>query len=577
MKSLRLLRLTLLGAVAFAAWHARQLAFAQDRQVPQIRVSTRPYFPGPILRIRTDEVPVHVVVRDREGKPVPGLSANDFRVYDDGKLQHISDFSAEIAPELKASAQLPTAPASSSPPAAPAPSRFIALFFDDRDMTNDKLVYSRRAAEAFVTKDMSAGVHAGIFTASGESHLDFTENRAELIGALKQLRPHTRAAYEKAGSCPQIDVYQAFLIARMNDTDALQVAVDQAETGCCIKCGRPMLVSLAQRQADETLSLAEQFSQAVLGSVEFAIESLAQMPGRRVLVLVSPGFWNASLQQQQNRLVDDALRADVVINSLDAKGLVAEPPGGELKDGENILTGNQREDNEAELYENSQTEMFDDVLSGLAQSTGGQFFHNNNDLTHGLREMAAVPAVSYTLGFSPVKPGKRLHKLKVALSERSSHFTIEARKGYFPASDSAANDDAALERINHEVLAPGEMASVPVSVEAEAGRLDTGGLGVGVQIRVDIRALPFQKRDGRRAEKLFFVTALLDSSGKFVAGRLGTADLALENSGFTALSKDGIEARVVIPVAAGNYQLREVVEESVGGKMFAATRRITVQ
>ena len=581
MKSLRIVTPSLLlCAIAFVAWHARQRVFAQNRQKPQITVSTRPYFPGPILHVRTSEVPVHVVVRDRRGEPVSGLSASDFRLYDDGKVQRIADFSVETAPSLQAPAQI--APAASSPivPAAaprPRPARFVALFFDDRDMTNDRLVSSRWAAEAFVAKGMSAGDRVGIFTASGESHLDFTENRAELAAALKQLRPHTRAAYEKAGSCPQIDVYQAFLIAQMNDREALQVAMDQEDKGCCIKCPVPVLEETAERQADETLSLAEQFSQAVLGSLDFAIESLARMPGRRVLVLVSPGFWNASLQPQQNRLVDDALRADVVINSLDAKGLVAEPPGGDLKDGENILTGNQREDNDAELYEHSQTEMFDDVLSGLAQSTGGQFFHNNNDLTHGLREMAAVPAVSYTLGFSPVKPGKRLHKLKVALSEKGRHFTIEARKGYFPASDSAANDDAALERINHEVLTPGEMASVPVTVEAEAGRLDTGGLGVGVQIRVDIRALPFQKRDGRRTEKLFFVTALLDPSGKFVAGRLGTADLALENSGFTTLSKNGIEARVVIPVAAGNYELREVVEESVSGKMFAATRRITVK
>jgi hypothetical protein len=338
-----------------------------------------------------------------------------------------------------------------------------------------------------------------------------------------------------------------------------------------------MLEALAQRQADETLSVAEQYSQAVLGSIEFAIESLARMPGQRVLVLVSPGFWNASLQSQQDTLVDDALRANVVINSLDAKGLFAEPPGGNVSDGENILTGNQREDNGAEVYENSQTEMFDDVLSGLAQSTGGEFFHSNNDLTHGLREMAAVPGVSYALGFSPVKPGKRLHKLRVALAENPRHFTIEARKGYFPASDSAAADDAALERINHEVLTTGVVANVPVTVEAQAGRIDTGGLGVGIRMRVDIRTSPFQKRGGRRTEKLLFVTALIDEDGKFVAGRLGTADLALENSGFTALEKDGLVAQMLIPAAAGNYQLREVVEECVSGKMFASSKSIAVQ
>ncbi|HEU5411906.1 MAG TPA: VWA domain-containing protein [Candidatus Acidoferrales bacterium] len=570
----------IIGAVlcmaALGTWLGPRV-FSQGREQAQITVSSRPYFPGPVLHVRANEVPVHVVVRDHDGKPVSGLNANDFRLYDDGKLQRISDFSVETAPGLNFPAQISAAAATpSSAPAAPPPSRFIALFFDDRDMANDKLVTSRWAAETFVSKDMSAGDHVGIFTASGEAHLDFTNNQADLLAALKQLRPHTRAAYEKATSCPQINVYQAFLIARMNDIDAVQVAVDQAETSCCIKCPRVMLEALAQRQADETLSLAEQFSQAVLGSIDFAIESLARMPGRRVLVLVSPGFWNTSLQPQQDKLADDALGANVVINSLDAKGLVAEPPGGNLSDGETILTGNQNEDNEAESYENNQTEMFDDVLSGLAQSTGGQFFHNNNDLTHGLREMAAVPAVSYTLGFSPVKPVKRLHKLKVALSEKSRRFTIEARKGYFP-TDSAANDEAALEKINHEVLAAGALANVPVSVKAETGRLDTGGLGVGVELHVDVRNLPFQKRDERHREKLLFVVALLDANGRFVAGRLGTADLALKNSGLAALAKDGLEAHLVVPAAAGDYQLREVVEECVGGKMFASSRNIAVR
>lgn len=275
--------------------------------------------------------------------------------------------------------------------------------------------------------------------------------------------------------------------------------------------------------------------------------------------------------------MDDALRANIVINSLDAKGLIAEPPGGALSDGETILTGNQREDNEGELYENSQIEMFDDVLSGLAQSTGGQFFRNNNDLSRGLREMAAVPAVSYMLGFSPLKPKNRLHKLRVVLSQDHRRLTIEARKGYFPRNDSAAIDEAALERINREVLTPSELQGVPVSVKAEAGRLDTGGLAVGVQLHVDIRKLPFQKRNGRRTEKLLFVTALLGSGGKFVSGRLGTADLALKNSGFTALAKDGLDARVVIPAAAGDYQLREVVEECVSGKMYASSGSVTVR
>lgn len=289
----------LLCIIALATWAASR-AFSQSRGPAEITVSTRPYFPGPILHVRTNEVPVHVVVRNEHGKLVAGLSAGNFRLYDDGKLQRISDFSVEIEQETATTQQgAPAAPSGSSAEGTPPGVRYIAVFFDDRDMSNDKLVYARRAAETFVNKGMSASDKVGIFTASAEQHLDFTNHRADLIAALNQLRPHTRPAYEKAGSCPQIDIYQAFLIAQMNDRDALQLAMDQAEKSCCLKCANVMLEAIAQRQADETLSVAEQYSQAVLGSIDFAIESLAQMPGRRVLVLTSPGFWNTTCNRRK--------------------------------------------------------------------------------------------------------------------------------------------------------------------------------------------------------------------------------------------------------------------------------------
>jgi len=48
-----------------------------------------------VLRINTHLVQVNVIVNDKHGNPIPGLSEKDFSILDDGKRQEIRVFSAE--------------------------------------------------------------------------------------------------------------------------------------------------------------------------------------------------------------------------------------------------------------------------------------------------------------------------------------------------------------------------------------------------------------------------------------------------------------------------------------------------
>ena len=63
------------------------------------------------------------------------------------------------------------------------------------------------------------------------------------------------------------------------------------------------------------------------------------------------------------------------------------------------------------------------VMSDLAQATGGLFFHNNNDLPNGFRQVGSIPEVSYVLGFHPGEApvGGKYHKLKVTFSESKAY------------------------------------------------------------------------------------------------------------------------------------------------------------
>jgi hypothetical protein len=63
--------------------------------------------PAPTIRVTTHMVLVDVVVSDKQGKPVTGLSAEDFALEEKGKVQKIASFTASAG---TASAQGPLPP-----------------------------------------------------------------------------------------------------------------------------------------------------------------------------------------------------------------------------------------------------------------------------------------------------------------------------------------------------------------------------------------------------------------------------------------------------------------------------------
>src|SRR5260370_34209498 len=60
------------------------------------------------------------------------------------------------------------------------------------------------------------------------------------------------------------------------------------------------------------------------------VRPLANMPGQRVLVLVSPGFIPSTLQSDVSEMVDRATRANIVINTMVARGLSTPDVSGDI-------------------------------------------------------------------------------------------------------------------------------------------------------------------------------------------------------------------------------------------------------
>jgi hypothetical protein len=295
-----------------------------------------------------------------------------------------------------------------------------------------------------------------------------------------------------------------------------------------------------------------------------------------MLVLSSSGFLTQTLGAKQDKVIDEALNANVIINSLDAKGLVAETPQYDEEGRPFAMTGKWGA--VFDQFETMNREAQNDPLAILAEGTGGKFFHNRNDLDIGMRDMVTAPDVSYVLTFSPsdLKANGMTHSLKVKLAN-SHGVTIQARRGYVAPSANPTDSEKKQRKLDSAVLAAYNSESMPAQLTTETGKSGAGEPTLKVGVHVDVTKLPFQTEGDRKVERLIFVTALFDTENHFLAATQGIMDLRLKKETLATVSNQSLDAKLSLQVPPGNYRLRQVVQETGDGRITAISRPVQIR
>jgi hypothetical protein len=291
------------------------------------------------------------------------------------------------------------------------------------------------------------------------------------------------------------------------------------------------------------------------------VDFMAQVNGTRVILLASSGFLAGTLEADQDQVVDRALRAGVVINSLDAKGLYVEDTPGDGLYGQLLNTRPQDATNQPLAY--------------LSDGTGGLFFHSNNDLDLGFRKLGMQPETNYLLGYVPDPPDGKYHQLKVSLAEKR-HDSVQARKGYMAVAV-PGKQPAPERRIDREVLGADQLNEVPVTVTAQPDKLENGRPVARLAFQWDAAKMRFQLQDGARSQKLHIVAALLDDRGNFVTGKEGVVEFALSESTFARAESGGLNMAMSLETPAGTYRLRTVVVEDGEAHVSATTQAVELR
>ncbi len=540
------------------------------------------------FKVNSKLVVVRAVVRDSQGHAIGNLHQEDFQVFDKGKPQVITQFDVEQPGALAAKARQesqrnsdanPSSEASSDAGNLPAaPERFVAYLFDDVHLEFGDLAHVREAAERHFAA-LKPTDRAAIFTTSGITTLDFTDDRTKLHDTLLHLRPNPINSSIFAHQCPQISYYQADLIDG-NDAEATQAAVLEAQEcgpkypvpGGFVAQGDPE--GLISAVSKGVLSAGQHESRVSLVSLKDVITSVSRMPGRRSIVLVSPGFITPGLDFESTDIIDRAVRSQVVINTLDARGLYVVLPFGDLSQKQvNILPAEIKT-----KIEVAAASAQADLLAVLADSTGGVFFHNNNDFDEGFRRLAEAPEYTYMLAFVPqnLKLDGSYHSLKVTLKGQQ-HFTLQARRGYYAPKNFANPDEQAKQEIEEAMYSQEELHSLPVTLHTQFFKASDGDAKLTVLAHVDVQHLHFRKAEGRNSNVLTCVSALFNRNGSFIQGMQKVVTMNFKDDTLEHKLPSGITLKTSFDVKPGSYLVRLVVRDAEGQSMSAENGTVEIR
>jgi hypothetical protein len=365
-----------------------------------------------------------------------------------------------------------------------------------------------------------------------------------------------------------------------NPTFTYQTALGTAamETMTCLQLMPTQIqdaVNFALSRAGQVLVKGLHDSHLAMNVLRDVVRRMSTIPGQRIVVLASPGFLTlADLRSDEFDIVDRAVRSNVIINSLDARGLYIVNPTGEVdeKTYAPIIT-------EAKMqYRRQETIAVSGVLEEMAYGTGGTFIQNTNDFDGAFRKLASAPEFVYVLGYTPasLKSDGTFHALTVKLTSPNK-LSLQARHGYFAARAGEKPEDKAKQEIADAVFGRDEINELPVELHTQFFKSSDTDAKLTVIVGVNLQQIAFRRAQGRNNDDLTIVSALFDDNGNFIAGDQKVVELRLKDDTAQRLQAGRpINVKMPFDVHPGKYAIRLVVRDTEGNRMSAQNGAVEI-
>jgi len=556
----------------FLPWYS---AHAQDNKSSQKNTKTdqTPF----TFKVPVDVIVVNATVTDSKGKPVLNLAADDFKVFEDGKPQTIHTFTLETykaTQSLEAAGQKPPAEVRRDDVPNFTQPRLFSLVIDDVASAREYLYSTTEAARKFVEQDLGPADQVAIFAASGRAQHPFTNDKQLLLAEIGSLYQKTDFRGITRSTCPTLTDLQAQRIANdVNDGVSTDVAIREMIACAHLEDNPNIAPMLARSAAVVQYQEASYRNRALLRNLRQYIRSLKHFEAKKNLILFSDGFLFEEVIYELQDVVDQALRAGVVLNTVDVRGLYV--PMFQASEGfYNNSPPQTLARKQMLLSEDASSQA--EPLSQLAHDTGGIFHHNSNDLHAGLKEVSDREAHSYILTYATPaqKADGRYHKIKLEVSRPG--LQLSYRKGYYAPKEQMTFERRRKEDILEALGAPGNVNEIPVSFSYNSYQVDDSRYEVELVTQVDIRKMQFAEEESRRKNLISLVVVALDENDRYIDGLQKDVSFNLSASSYSELISRGFASKVIIRVPPGRYKIRTVVRESVQSKMGSLTKGVEI-
>ncbi len=543
-----------------------------------------------VVKVKSNLVNIDVLVKDKKGKYVSDLKAEDFTIFENGVQQKIEFFDAPLAGTTRSTTTTAADVTKTGTPEPAVPTRnYVTLVVDSQttDITNLKQV--REGTIKYIREQITDGDVVALLTVTSGLQLlqPFTHDKAKLIAALENLGVNsTSKNFEQKDLADNINTLRGELqVANESPTTSIQSAA-AGSNAARIMIMRTMLAQFIKLRS----ALSVQQSRPILAALAAICEGLRTIPGKKTLVLFSQGFVTpAVLDWQVQSTIDIANRANVAIYIIDSAGLRASAPNTTALGPSSPLSGiSAATSQEQRIRAVGGETVFDyarqeglgreyDILYRISGDTGGKFLKGNNDIGLGLERINQEIQARYTLAYRSTNQNFDSSFRKVKIEVRRPDSQILSRSGYYAIPPEeivllSPADKKLFDNFGALLSSP----AMPVSVSLSHYRARDGMYVVPMAIELSPQAMQFERKGEKRSLQLEVIGVLKATPDKVLSRLGGNFDVSLTDREYQSIVSNNIYYRQDLQLTPGDYTIDLIVKDRKSGKISALREQVVL-
>lgn len=431
--------------------------------IPAPAQTPPPVESGTTIRATASEVLLDLVVRDKHGKLVKNLKPGDVEILEDGLRRDILGFRFVNGREPRKSGESRQSAALSKPGgvrAKPLPAvNLVCIVFHNLDSAKRK--WATDAVQDFLRNDLLPETYVGVFSLDDSlTPIEpFTNDRQKLQAAAASAFVQIRG--DAGGLSDAVLTANPTLASIQGSADlaARTAAFDLVVSGGEVSKSATLNADVSTGTGANGQRGDEAVQRRQFGGIEgmrqtdqilTLIKQLGKLPGRKTVLLLSPGVVTTGDPERLESIVDKASDAGITFYAIDANGLsdnssslassnalghvtaLSRSQTAQSASAGEAAEKSRQGDYQMEAVRTSGTQA---ALRAIAESTGGFLIANTNDFKKPFAKLVEEMDAHYEAVYRPeskVDDGG-FRKIEVKLAKPD--LRVESRTGYFAMPD----------------------------------------------------------------------------------------------------------------------------------------------